>query len=135
MMTHEKFSSFSISFFQVVTLATIITKNTSTLCNAARDASSNTTNPIARRHFVQSAKDVANSTAELVRTIKVGFISLHFKKKKKKPSMNISSCRFWIIHSMKIIIDNVSNRVNHCSKLWTICIFVRRRKNYQLFQL
>ncbi len=52
-------------------MATIIAKNTSVLCNAARDASSNTTNPIARRHFVESAKDVANATAELVRSIKV----------------------------------------------------------------
>ncbi|UJR28105.1 hypothetical protein I4U23_009360 [Adineta vaga] len=55
----------------VLILATTVAKNTSVLCNAARDASSNTTNPIARRRFVESAKDVANATAELVRTIKV----------------------------------------------------------------
>ncbi|CAF0901956.1 unnamed protein product [Adineta ricciae] len=55
----------------ILQLATTIAKNTSLLCNAARGASSNTTNPIARRRFVESAKDVANSTAELVRTIKI----------------------------------------------------------------
>ncbi|CAF0858226.1 unnamed protein product [Rotaria sordida] len=56
---------------EVLSLATKIAKNTSMLCNAARDASSNTTNPIARRRFVESAKDIANGTAELVRTIKI----------------------------------------------------------------
>lgn len=67
------------SFFfiiQILTLATTIAKNTSTLCNAARDASTKTTNPLAHRRFVESAKDVANATAELVRTIKVDLISL-----------------------------------------------------------
>ncbi|CAF4681847.1 unnamed protein product [Rotaria sp. Silwood1] len=54
----------------ILTLAATIAKNTSSLCNVAREASSNTNNPMARRHFVQSAKDVANATAELVRTIK-----------------------------------------------------------------
>ena len=43
------------------------------LCNAARDASSKTTNPIARRRFAESAKAIANGTAELVRKIKVCF--------------------------------------------------------------
>ena len=33
-------------------------------------ASSKTTNPVAKRHFVQSAKDVANATAVLVKEIK-----------------------------------------------------------------
>jgi talin len=56
---------------QILTFATTIAKHTSTLCNISRDASSNTTNPMARRNFVQSAKDVANTTAELVRKIKV----------------------------------------------------------------
>ncbi len=66
-------TSFWFFHKQVLTLATTIAKNTSVLCNASRDASSNTTNPIARRRFVESAKDVANATAELVRTIKVCF--------------------------------------------------------------
>ncbi|XP_063702056.1 talin-2 isoform X1 [Culicoides brevitarsis] len=55
---------------QVLSAATVIAKHTSTLCNACRNASSNTSNPVAKRHFVQSAKDVANSTATLVREIK-----------------------------------------------------------------
>ncbi|CAF3470464.1 unnamed protein product [Rotaria socialis] len=64
-------SNTNIDRKEILPLATKIAKNTSVLCNAARDASSNTTNPIARRRFVESAKDVANGTAELVRTIKV----------------------------------------------------------------
>jgi talin len=60
-----------IFFIKILTLATTIAKNTSALCNISRDASSNTTDQVARRRFVQSAKDVANATAELVRTIKV----------------------------------------------------------------
>lgn len=65
-------------FLKILTLATTIAKNTSAACNLARDASSKTTNPVARRRFVQSAKDVANATAELVRTIKVDLDSLFF---------------------------------------------------------
>ncbi|KAF3832432.1 hypothetical protein F7725_026097, partial [Dissostichus mawsoni] len=55
---------------QVLSSATIVAKHTSALCNACRLASSRTTNPVAKRHFVQSAKEVANSTANLVKTIK-----------------------------------------------------------------
>uniref|UniRef100_H3D1B2 Talin 2a n=1 Tax=Tetraodon nigroviridis TaxID=99883 RepID=H3D1B2_TETNG len=55
---------------QVLSAATIVAKHTSALCNACRLASSKTTNPAAKRHFVQSAKEVANSTANLVKTIK-----------------------------------------------------------------
>uniref|UniRef100_A0A8C2TL47 Talin 2 n=1 Tax=Coturnix japonica TaxID=93934 RepID=A0A8C2TL47_COTJA len=47
-----------------------LSKHTSALCNACRIASSKTANPVAKRHFVQSAKEVANSTANLVKTIK-----------------------------------------------------------------
>lgn len=57
---------------QVLSAATIVAKHTSALCNACRIASSKTANPVAKRHFVQSAKEVANSTANLVKTIKVG---------------------------------------------------------------
>uniref|UniRef100_A0A674EHP0 Talin 2a n=1 Tax=Salmo trutta TaxID=8032 RepID=A0A674EHP0_SALTR len=56
---------------QVLSSATIVAKHTSALCNACRLASSKTANPTAKRHFVQSAKEVANSTANLVKTIKV----------------------------------------------------------------
>ncbi|TRY56697.1 hypothetical protein DNTS_012968 [Danionella cerebrum] len=55
---------------QVLSAATIVAKHTSALCNACRLASSKTVNPVAKRHFVQSAKEVANSTANLVKTIK-----------------------------------------------------------------
>lgn len=60
--------------WQVLSAATIVAKHTSALCNACRLASSKTTNPVAKRHFVQSAKEVANSTANLVKTIKVGLL-------------------------------------------------------------
>ncbi|KAK3096284.1 hypothetical protein FSP39_025308 [Pinctada imbricata] len=55
---------------QVLSAATVVAKHTSALCNACRLASSKTANPVAKRHFVQSAKDVANSTANLVKAIK-----------------------------------------------------------------
>uniref|UniRef100_A0A672PQ11 Talin 2 n=1 Tax=Sinocyclocheilus grahami TaxID=75366 RepID=A0A672PQ11_SINGR len=55
---------------QVLSAATIVAKHTSALCNACRLASSKAANPVARRHFVQSAKEVANTTANLVKTIK-----------------------------------------------------------------
>ncbi|KAM8860386.1 talin-2 isoform 3-T3 [Synchiropus picturatus] len=55
---------------QVLSAATIVAKHTSALCNACRLASSKTSNPVARRQFVQSAKEVANTTANLVKTIK-----------------------------------------------------------------
>ncbi|CAG5116694.1 unnamed protein product, partial [Candidula unifasciata] len=54
----------------VLSAATIVAKHTSSLCNSCRLASSKTANPVAKRHFVQSAKDVANSTANLVKAIK-----------------------------------------------------------------
>ncbi|KAK9301347.1 hypothetical protein QLX08_006276 [Tetragonisca angustula] len=55
---------------QVLSAATMIAKYTSALCNACREASNKTSNPVAKRHFVQSAKDVANSTSILVKEIK-----------------------------------------------------------------
>uniref|UniRef100_A0A2C9KDG8 Talin IBS2B domain-containing protein n=1 Tax=Biomphalaria glabrata TaxID=6526 RepID=A0A2C9KDG8_BIOGL len=54
---------------QVLSAATVVAKHTSSLCNSCRLASSKTANPVAKRHFVQSAKDVANSTASLVKAI------------------------------------------------------------------
>ena len=56
---------------QVLSAATIVAKHTSALCNSCRLASARTANPTAKRQFVQSAKEVANSTANLVKTIKV----------------------------------------------------------------
>lgn len=55
---------------EVLSAATAVARHTSALCNACRLASSKTSNPVARRHFVQSAKEVANSTASLVTAIK-----------------------------------------------------------------
>nr|XP_046231076.1 talin-1 [Scatophagus argus]XP_046231077.1 talin-1 [Scatophagus argus]XP_046231078.1 talin-1 [Scatophagus argus] len=55
---------------QVLSAATIVAKHTSALCNACRLASSKTPSPVAKRQFVQSAKEVANTTANLVKSIK-----------------------------------------------------------------
>lgn len=55
---------------QVLSAATIVAKHTSALCNMCRLAF-HTANPVAKRQFVQLAKEVANSTANLVKTIKV----------------------------------------------------------------
>ncbi|XP_033109397.1 talin-1-like isoform X3 [Anneissia japonica] len=55
---------------QVLAAATDVAKHTSQLCNVCRLASSKTSNPVAKKHFVQSAKDVANNTANLVKSIK-----------------------------------------------------------------
>ncbi|XP_057321307.1 talin-2 isoform X3 [Microplitis mediator] len=55
---------------QILEAATMIAKHTSALCNACRHASSRTNDPVAKRHYVKSAKDVANSTANLVKEIK-----------------------------------------------------------------
>jgi talin len=51
--------------------ATVIAKHTAALCNACKAASTKTDNPVAKRHFVQSAKDVANNTSNLVNYIKI----------------------------------------------------------------
>lgn len=69
-----------LSLFQVLSAATAVARHTSALCNACRLASSKTSNPVARRHFVQSAKEVANSTASLVTAIKVSKILIHSKR-------------------------------------------------------
>lgn len=66
----------SLSLSQVLAAATVIAKHTSVLCNACKVASSKTSNPVAKRHFVQAAKEVANSTANLVKNIKVSLTSL-----------------------------------------------------------
>ena len=58
---------------QLIQAATQIAHNTASLCNASQLASSRTTNILAKRHFVQSAKQVANATANFVKSIK----SLH----------------------------------------------------------
>ena len=59
-----------MSRLQVLAAATQIAQWTSKLCNACKSASQKCDNPVAKRHFVQCAKDVANSTAQLVKCIK-----------------------------------------------------------------
>ena len=51
--------------------ATVIAKHTGTLCDACKLASSRTSNPVAKKEFVQFAKEVAAATAEVVKKIKV----------------------------------------------------------------
>ncbi|CAF0748960.1 unnamed protein product [Brachionus calyciflorus] len=55
---------------QLIQAATQIAHNTAGLCNISQVASSKTNNIISKRHFVQSAKQVANSTAYFVKIIK-----------------------------------------------------------------
>lgn len=69
-MACQNLTNPSINQQLVLTAATVIAKHTSSLCNSCRVASSKTSNPVAKRHFVQSAKDVANATASLVKEIK-----------------------------------------------------------------
>ena len=56
---------------QVLSATTLVAKHTSALCNVCRVASNKTNNAVARKHFVQSAKDVAQATSDLVRSVKV----------------------------------------------------------------
>ena len=44
---------------QVLASATAIAKHTSHLCTVCKSASNNTTNPVAKKHFMNSAKDVS----------------------------------------------------------------------------
>ena len=61
----------SYVYFQMLAAVSNIANQTSALCNACRTASSKTTNPVAKRQFVQSAKDLANNTALMVKSMKV----------------------------------------------------------------
>ena len=45
---------------QVLASATTIAKHTSQLCTVCKSASNNTTNPVAKKHFMNSAKDVSS---------------------------------------------------------------------------
>ena len=55
---------------QLIQAATQIAQSTASLCNASQLASNRTNNVLAKRHFVQSAKQVANTTANFVKSIK-----------------------------------------------------------------
>lgn len=75
----------------------MIAKHTSVLCNACKQASSKTSNPVAKRHFVQAAKEVANSTANLVKNIKVSSLQSRCGSVGHNPG-----CRGWVsLHSME----------------------------------
>uniref|UniRef100_A0A1X7VGP0 FERM domain-containing protein n=1 Tax=Amphimedon queenslandica TaxID=400682 RepID=A0A1X7VGP0_AMPQE len=67
----ESLLSASSTQEQVLSAATVIAKHTGTLCNACKLASSRTANPVAKKQFVQAAKDVASATANLVKNIKL----------------------------------------------------------------
>ncbi|KAL3286614.1 hypothetical protein HHI36_001113 [Cryptolaemus montrouzieri] len=67
---------------QVLDAATLIAKHTSALCNSCRVASAKTSNPVAKRQFVQSAKAVANSTSALVKQIKA--LDLNYSNENRK---------------------------------------------------
>ena len=84
-----------LSFPKVLSAATIVAKHTSALCNACRLASSKTANPVAKRQFVQSAKEVANSTANLVKSIKVNHSPTEFYFKYYNNSEHNNS-QIWI---------------------------------------
>lgn len=125
---NESVDCIEIFFSKILTFATTIAKHTSNLCNISREASSNTTNPVARRHFVQSAKDVANGTAELVRKIKVG---LDFR------SISISLefiDRFWTVPIRKKIIDIVSKSLVYYFNRSMNCTHMRCPRNSPVFQ-
>lgn len=55
---------------QKITALTIIAKHTSFLCTVCRRASLNTTNPVAKNEFIEEAKLIANTTADLVQEVK-----------------------------------------------------------------
>eukprot|EP00117_Sycon_ciliatum_P044924 scpid3709/ scgid32340/ Talin-1 len=55
---------------QILAAATTIAKHTAALCNSCKSASQRTRNEVARHNFVQSAKDIAEATGQLVKAIK-----------------------------------------------------------------
>lgn len=63
-------SSFNTTKQQKITALTVIAKHTSFLCTVCRRASLSTSNPIAKNEFIEGAKLVANTTAELVQEVK-----------------------------------------------------------------
>ncbi|EDV28944.1 uncharacterized protein TRIADDRAFT_19795, partial [Trichoplax adhaerens] len=55
---------------ELLVAATEIAKNSTLLCTACKEVSVKTSNPVAKRQFVLSAKDVANGTGNVVRSIR-----------------------------------------------------------------
>lgn len=56
---------------QLLDAAKVIAENVHMVCNACKTASTKTTDPTAEKKFLQAANDVANSTASLIKDIKV----------------------------------------------------------------
>lgn len=55
---------------QKITALTAVAKQTSYLCSVCRHASLSTSNPVAKNEFIEGAKLVANTTADLVQEVK-----------------------------------------------------------------
>lgn len=114
-----------VCVFQVLSAATIVAKHTSALCNACRLASSRTSNPVAKRQFVQSAKEVANTTANLVKSIKVGPLPLLRRTHTSSPHpvpCPLSpgpSCRPWMEPSTRRTGTAAAPPLDRSSKPWT----------------
>ena len=70
MMTGKITITVTCMFSQMLSSTTEIAKYSHALCHQCRNASNRCANPVAGRQFVQSAKDIANNTANLVRAVK-----------------------------------------------------------------
>lgn len=66
----EIVSSLNTTKQQKITALTVIAKHTSYLCLVCRQASLNTSNPVAKNEFIEGAKLVANTTSDLVQEVK-----------------------------------------------------------------
>ena len=139
-LTSESFL-LKYSFCKVLSAATLIAKHTSSLCNTCRVASSKTSNPVAKRHFVQSAKDVANSTANLVRTIKVSdflIIIFHFNFPRNTQQLRTNNRlkfpRSLTATSRMKIAESAEKQRNHCYRRLKRCLRSHRLLNSLAFQ-
>lgn len=66
----DRISSGRVTQSEVLEAATTVAKHTGTLANICRDASARTQNPNAKKQFINCAREVASSTAELIKAIK-----------------------------------------------------------------
>lgn len=55
----------------MLSAAAVVAKHTSALCNVCRVASNKTNNAVAKKHFIQSAKEIAQTTGDMVQKVKV----------------------------------------------------------------
>lgn len=68
MIAHESYSGI---LTQVLDTAAAISKHSNALCNATVLAASRTSNPLAKTEFLKAVKAVADSTANLLKSIDV----------------------------------------------------------------